>query len=46
MPEMNEEFDDNKETLVEKLKITGLQILGISIGYIIMIGLNILEEEI
>lgn len=43
---MNEEFNDENETFKEKLKITGFQILGILIGFSIMIVLNVFEDDL
>ena len=41
MPELSEEFDDEKEPLKEKNKITLIQVLGIVIGMGVIIVLNI-----
>lgn len=43
---MNEEFQDDKEPLVEKLKITFIQVFGSLSGYWIMIILNMYEDDI
>jgi len=40
LPELNEEFEDDKESFREKLKITFIQIFGLVVGFTIMIVLN------
>ena len=43
---MNEEFEDEDEPFIEKLKITVIQIFGIIVGITIMVLLNLYEDEI
>jgi hypothetical protein len=43
---MNEEFEDEDEPFIEKLKITIIQIFGAVVGITIMIILNMYEDEI
>lgn len=45
LPEIKEEFEDEKN-FKEKLKITVIQILGIGVGFIVMIVLNVYEDSI
>jgi hypothetical protein len=42
---MNEEFEDDKEPFVQKLKITFIQTFGMIVGMTIMIILNMYEED-
>lgn len=46
LPEINEEFENSKESLKEKVKITLVQISGMLIGYFIVIMLNAYEDAI
>ncbi len=46
LPEMNEEFEDEDEPFIEKLKITIIQIFGAVVGITIMVILNMYEDEI
>lgn len=46
LPEMNEEFNDDDETFIERIKITIIQIFGSMTGFSIMIILNMYEDEI
>ena len=43
---MNEEFEDEDEPFIQKLKITIIQIFGSMVGIGIMIILNMYEDEI
>ena len=46
MPELNEEFDDPKESFREKIKVTAIQLMGMITGMGIMILLNMYDEEL
>jgi len=43
LPELNEEFEDENEPFLEKLKITLIQVLGVAFGMGIIIFLNVEE---
>jgi hypothetical protein len=43
---MNEEFEDENEPMIEKFKITFIQICGLLTGYTVMTVLNMYEDEI
>jgi zinc transporter ZupT len=46
LPEMNEEFENENESFVNKLKITFIQIAGFTTGIVIMVVLNLYEDQI
>ena len=43
LPELNDEFEDEKEPFREKIKITLIQIMGLIIGMSIIVLLNVEE---
>ena len=45
LPELNEEFEDEKESFSEKLKITFFQLFGMVTGITIMVCLNLYEDD-